>query len=149
MQLIKDWIGSKMRFSLIFRGTRDSFNASTFHKLCDDKGPTICLIKSDSGRVFGGYTSISWKSDNSFYPDEKAFVFSLSDKTVHRQYQNKETAVFHYSEIMVFFGNGDLVVTSNSDQSPTSYSNLGMTYQPPEGLMIGDQKTKSYLAGSF
>ena len=50
---------------------------------------------------------------------------------------------------MVFFGNGDLVITSFCDQSPTSYSNLGMTYQPPEGYVIGEEKTKSYLAGSF
>ena len=38
----------------------DTHNAGAFHSKCDDKGPTIVLIKSDSNYRFGGYTSISW-----------------------------------------------------------------------------------------
>ncbi len=33
-----------------------------FHRLCDNKGATITIIRSTSGWIFGGFTSASWTS---------------------------------------------------------------------------------------
>ena len=41
----------------------DGSAASTFHKNCDGKGPTVTIIKSGS-YIFGGYTDVSWHSSN-------------------------------------------------------------------------------------
>ena len=42
-----------------WRASVDGWAASTFHSLCDSKGPTVTIIRV--GRyIFGGYTSISW-----------------------------------------------------------------------------------------
>ena len=62
---------------LIYQGSRDGFMANDFHRLCDDKGPTATLIKSEEGHVFGGYTSVSWTSPNSvtLEKDDNAFLF--------------------------------------------------------------------------
>jgi hypothetical protein len=43
---------------LIFRGSRDGFKSSTFHQICDEKGASLIIIKSEMGEVFGGYTDI-------------------------------------------------------------------------------------------
>ncbi len=34
------------RFELIFRASRDGFNGQAFHSKCDNKGPTLVIIKS-------------------------------------------------------------------------------------------------------
>jgi hypothetical protein len=33
---------------------RSFFNAKDFHRLCDNKGPTITVIRTDQGKLFGG-----------------------------------------------------------------------------------------------
>jgi hypothetical protein len=69
---------------LIYKASRDGYTAAKFHSLCDNKGPTLNLIKSEHNKIFGGYTSINWGYNTSSYkPDDKAFIFSLTNKTKH------------------------------------------------------------------
>jgi hypothetical protein len=42
--------------SLIYRGSRDGWKSADFHKLCDDKSPTISLFNVKDGPCIGGYT---------------------------------------------------------------------------------------------
>ena len=39
---------------LIYQGSRDTFAIDKFAEKCGDKGPLLLLVKSESGRVFGG-----------------------------------------------------------------------------------------------
>jgi hypothetical protein len=49
------------KWSLLYRGTRDGFGSSVFHKNCDDHSNTLTIFKAKgSGFIFGGYTSVSW-----------------------------------------------------------------------------------------
>ena len=50
------------RFRLLFRASRDGFAAATFHSRCDNKGPTVTIVKSGNN-VFGGFTEQSWKCE--------------------------------------------------------------------------------------
>ncbi len=51
--------------------------------MIDNKGPTICIIKSSLDKVFGGFCHIDWKSDGAWKADDKAFIFSVTNKTKH------------------------------------------------------------------
>jgi hypothetical protein len=52
------------------------------------------LIKSEFNKVFGGFASISWGNNkNKYYADDKAFIFSLTNKSKHEQYSNKDSAL--------------------------------------------------------
>ena len=42
-----------------WRASVDGWAASTFHSGCDNKGPTVTIIKVGQ-YIFGGYTSDSW-----------------------------------------------------------------------------------------
>jgi hypothetical protein len=54
-----------LKLNLIHKGIRDGFKASDFHSRCDNKGSTICVIKSEHGKTFGGYTNLNCnKNDN-------------------------------------------------------------------------------------
>ena len=50
-----------VKWRLLFRASRDGFAAETFHTKCDNKGPTVTIVKSGSN-IFGGFTDVSWAS---------------------------------------------------------------------------------------
>ena len=49
------------RFVLLYRASRDGWAASNFHACCDNKGPTVTVVKSGES-IFGGFTEQSWDS---------------------------------------------------------------------------------------
>ena len=79
-----DLIQQIPKLTLIYRGSRDGFKANKFHELCDNRGATVSIIKSKCGKVFGGYTSASWTSVRGYKKDERAFLFSLTNKTKYK-----------------------------------------------------------------
>ena len=114
---------------LIYRGTKDGSGANIFHNKCDNKGPTICLFKNDKGNIFGGYSSISWTSDNNYHSANGSFLFTLINiyginPTKFPNTQNLEYAVRHHSNYGPWFGNGvDLRIYDNYLNNKSSYSN--------------------------
>ena len=56
---LREWIGD-YNWKLIYRPSEHEYTASSFHECCNDKGPTLIVIKSDGGWTFGGYTTQSW-----------------------------------------------------------------------------------------
>ena len=42
-----------------WRASADGWASTTFHSLCDSKGPTVTIIRVGK-YIFGGYTSTSW-----------------------------------------------------------------------------------------
>ena len=63
---LREWIGNDYQWRLIYRASEHEYTASSFHECCNDKGPTLIVIKSDGGWIFGGYTTQSW-SGNGIY----------------------------------------------------------------------------------
>jgi hypothetical protein len=78
----------KKRFSLLWRGSRDGFGASAFHRRCDGHANALTVILDTEGNILGGFTPVErespvwngsenncWKADNS----EKSFLFTLKN----------------------------------------------------------------------
>ena len=53
--LLKEWTDEDVRFELLFRGTRDGFTSESFISKCVNQGPTVFIVKSEKGKVFGGF----------------------------------------------------------------------------------------------
>ena len=64
-QTLKDWMEEYSQdltnTNLLYRASRDGWAASNFHSCCDNKGPTVTVVKSGYC-VFGGYTDEPWES---------------------------------------------------------------------------------------
>ena len=58
--MISKAIKRQFRLQKIMRGSEDGFSSSIFHQKCDNKGPTLTIIQSDQGKIFGGYSMIPW-----------------------------------------------------------------------------------------
>ena len=82
-----------------------------------------------------------------------AFLFSLKNKdnlelfkaAVH---QNSQRAFYHYSGYGPTFGGHDLRISNNANLNTLSYTDFGVTYQPPPGYTRGAANTKALLAGT-
>ena len=59
------------------RGSVDGFSSEVFHQKCDNKGPTLTVIKAND-RVFGGFTKLEWDNNSGRkYNDTDAFLFRV------------------------------------------------------------------------
>ena len=63
-KILKGWLPEAMagEWRLLFRASQDGFAASAFHSVCDNKGPTVTVVKSGVN-IFGGFTETSWTSN--------------------------------------------------------------------------------------
>ena len=56
---LKEWLGD-YKWKLLYRASEHDYTAKSFHDCCDEKTPTLIIIKSSGGWIFGGYTTQSW-----------------------------------------------------------------------------------------
>lgn len=100
---IKGFIKGKiLSAELIFDTAADGDSIDAFKSKCEGKFPTLFIIKTDVGSVFGGYATSAWK-ENGPIPDYNSFVYTLNP--------NKKYAVtmpkfglfgFHFKENIMF-----------------------------------------------
>ncbi len=64
---LREWVGD-YKWKLLYRASEHGYTAKSFHECCNDKGPTLIVIKSSEGWIFGGYTTQSW-IENRIYKD--------------------------------------------------------------------------------
>ena len=57
---LSEWLGNEYKSKLLYRASEHGYTAKSFHEYCNDKGPTLIVIKSSGGWIFGGYTTQSW-----------------------------------------------------------------------------------------
>ena len=63
---LREWCGD-IKWKLLFRASEHEYATKSFHKLCNKtKQPTLIVIKSSKGWIFGGYTTQSWKGRGIF-----------------------------------------------------------------------------------
>ena len=65
-KILKGWLPEAMagEWRLLLRASRDGFAASAFHSKCDNKGPTVTVVKSGAN-IFGGFTEKPWTNAGS------------------------------------------------------------------------------------
>ena len=62
IEQLEKWLPSDVQeknLKLCYRASVNGWASRTFHSLCDNKGPTVVLVKSGQ-YVFGGYAAFSW-----------------------------------------------------------------------------------------
>ena len=147
---MEESINKQVKFELLWQGSRDGFTADKFHTNCNNKGPTVTVIKSEHDQIFGGFTSESWGFAGSTAKggvnkkDPTAFIYSLS-KEVKCAHQLNDNSIRDDPRCGPIFGdNGyhDILIVNNCDKPRSNYCNANSTYKLPAGA------DDSYLAGS-
>jgi len=113
------------KLKLLYRGSRDGFDAASFHGKCDGLGPTLTIIETTDGYFLGGYSGVSWYSSikhgewisggGHYRTSNKAFLFVAGRDTSPQKMKiyehEKRHAVYHNKDYGPSFGgNHDLWV---------------------------------------
>jgi hypothetical protein len=136
--------------ALLYRVSRDTSSPNMFHKLCDSKGPTLMIIRTIEGYVFGGFNPFSWISEYMYNETENAFIFSLTDGKYRKPlkcpvYKTMKKFAIKQNEndFSPGFGetdNADLFVAFKNLKN--SYSRLDNVFKCPKGY-----NPQEFLAG--
>jgi len=123
---------SKKIGETIYVASRDGQSASNFHSACDGKGPTVVIVLTTTGNIFGGYAASSWSSSSGYVSASTSFLFRLRPGMRHYTVKKgKETySMYRNSGYGPSFGAGhDLYIVSNALSSTSSYTNGGHSYE--------------------
>lgn len=145
INMFRSYVGLRT-MTLIYRASRDGFQASSFHIKANGISNTVTFIKSTSNYVFGGYTAASWDSTNSYKIDTSAYIFTmrragLSSFQIYslRYSSSQNYAIYCGASYGPTFGGGhDIHVCDRSNAVYGSYTNTPSYYNGP---------STSYLAG--
>lgn len=119
------------KFELLFRASRDGFKADKFHSMCDRKGPTLTIVRTTTGYIFGGFAMKSWESPQKdrWEADKNSFLFSWDWREIYRQFQNEDKALEFDKNYGPIFGAGrDLIIYEESNKNSESRMNINSTY---------------------
>jgi hypothetical protein len=151
---------SSKSFNLLYRGSRDGFGATDFHKTCDGHSNTITIIQTTRDWTFGGYSPLAWES-----PEEgrdkrdaslRSFVFTLANPSNTKprkfalQRDGKHCAIRCDRATGPVFGESDIVIGDkcNAEGGPdggrNSVTSFGTSYMNDSGvpggaLLAGDE----------
>lgn len=156
--------------SLLYRGSRDGFNAFSFHSKCDGIRNTITIVKNNLNYVFGGYTNSTWSSSNppKYMYDANAFIFTLNRNKNNSLFQkflvnDRTKAIWcnaalgptfgfwsgkqNFSDIMIAFRNNVSSITGTPKYG--NYADFGASYSLPQGINYGSIESRKFLTGQF
>jgi len=140
------------KIELLYRASEHGFEASSFHKYCDNKGSTIVVIKSENDYIFGGFTSVPWTNTDKDKEDNHAFLFNIYpfNKKYKLTGSSKEYAVTHYPNHGPVFGGGyDIFIGSNCNNEKSSYTHSPCTYDSPPNGLSGKNDNEEFLVKDY
>lgn len=109
-------INAKISYELLYKASIDGEAASVFHSLCDEKGPSITVVKVLNGSKCGGFTPLSWKTNGCWQKDPslRSFVCNLDNKTKFNLRENYNHALDFHENKLSCFGGYALQLTDNN-----------------------------------
>ena len=143
-EVVRRWLPNQT-FHLLHKSSVDGFKCQDFHDNCDNKGPTLTIIQSKEGYLFGGYSPESWENTpkNTYKTNPFTFIFTLTNPhaippTKYVLQPADQHAIFCSTQTCSAFGGGHDIVLHGmlplpspflSPSSPPhllSYSNDGL-----------------------
>ena len=108
-----------------------------FHKYCDNKGPTLILIKTTKNKIFGGFTPLNWsqKNDYEIGMNNQTFIFSLNLKKKYNMIQKDGYAIYCSKARGPEFGNCDFRLNENMKKGKT-YANESTNFLSGNNLEL-------------
>jgi hypothetical protein len=115
---------------LLYKATTNGWTAQNFHKICDNRGPTITIATLKDDRFIGAFSPISWGTvNNQYINNPEAFLFDNDAKytTNNSLFGPNQVAIYQSELIGPTFGGGyDFLTLAQS--SPKILSNNVFTF---------------------
>ena len=92
LEMLEKWVseeGTVKEVEKVYTASADGWMASNFHSKSDNVGPTLVIIQTTFGKVFGGFTKSNWGGNSSLWvQDTNCFLFSIDLKRKNRLQQS-------------------------------------------------------------
>ena len=135
-QALVGWCGG-VQWKLLYRGSRDGFSSQNFHSKCDNQGPTVTVIKSTTGHLFGGYNADSWDSSGQDKTNPQCFIFTLTNPhgfpPTKFFYKSGRSSYCHSGYGPIFGGASDIAVFDNCNSNNCSSTGFPASYDDSLG----------------
>ena len=105
-----NWISSKgnvKEIKLIYRASENGDDSESFFNKCGKIGPTVSIIKTKKGKIFGGFTTAEWVKEKIKLKDDKAFLFSINNKKKYDILKPDIAISCHPEKFTLMYGNND------------------------------------------
>jgi hypothetical protein len=124
-----------IKLKLIYKSSKHGYTAKDFHTKCDNKGPTVTVIRTKDNITFGGFTSINWNDKNEELNDEKSFLFSFDKNKI---YKIKKTPGLHAiscrANLGPYFNDGIIISQDFKQENQHNVSNLSLSQYKWDGF---------------
>ena len=141
---LKEWINplKKIKAELLYKLSENGDKISTFHQLCDNKGPTLTLFHVNDGNKVGIYTPLSWDSNSNWKTDMETFIFNLNKNQKYKKI-NSDGSIYCNSSHGPY--TADFGCDNNSMKSIRHYSNdINIYYVNGSEILPSNNQTKTY-----
>ena len=104
-------------------------SSKDFHNYCDNKGPTLTLIKTTKNKIFGGFTPLNFESYGGpkYDIDGQTFIFSLDSMKKYKLINKEKEAIYCEEKYGPYFGEKDFYIESNM-KNGMAYSNKASNF---------------------
>ena len=146
-KMLLSWLPRKpIKITLLLNSNIDGDSTSTFMDKCSGKCPTLSVIKTTKGNIFGGYTTQLWNQGK--VQDRNAFVFSI-DKKKKYNIKNPEYAIGFENNYFWMFGYSynTIVCRNNCTKTNDNYVD-NKTYDIPEQYELNEGE-RNFIVKSF
>jgi len=138
LKLIKMKMGE-----VLYDASQDGDSSGVFHRLCDNKGPTVVIIQTNTGNVFGGFSSASWSSSSGYSSSSTAFLFRLRPSMKRFNIRSSSYSIYRHSGTGPRFGYTDIYIYSGALTTYSNYlTNSYYTYSSNYDLNNGERYFK-------
>ena len=151
-----NWIEQKLNkniiLELIFKKTKNGSTAKDFHHYCDNKGPTLLLIRTSNDEIIGGFTPLDWETttQGKYKYDNLGltFLFSL---TLNKKFDMIKLytypAIKNAARWGPFFGDGDLYLDSDLTEGTTRANRYCNFFYEGKVELVEEKGETLYIGG--
>ncbi|VDI33808.1 Hypothetical predicted protein [Mytilus galloprovincialis] len=147
------WIGGMKKYTLLYKASGDGCTSTAFHNACNNKGPTVTILYNHDNFIYGGYTSVSWRSIGNFQTDTKSFLFKLYQNDtwspVKMPIANYRNSIYDHADFGPTFGDRDLQTFSGKVKFDGTIFNLNGKTNFGSSYTVNDENYKSIANGNL
>jgi hypothetical protein len=141
----------------LYQASESGWTNKAFHTaMLDHAGPYVLIFRVDTGAIFGALITKMWKCNTAHMEDDKTMLFTIRDaggatapnlRRMPTRPGQSAFAIFPHQSSGPCFGLGmDLYI--NLENQEANFSNLGCTFQLPDGMQFMTKGASSLLAGA-
>ena len=134
--MLYNWLlelGDIKSIELCYKASINGDSKTSIENKLKNKKHNIYLIKTNKGRIFGAYTQVELNGNNVYKKDDKAFLFSINNKSKYK-ILIPDKAIRFDNDYCFKFGNtdnGDGIYSSGDFLTKSSYEGNTKIYDIP------------------